>query len=122
MSEWKSKSDFEINKAVAEMDLKFKSCIDVEFFCNSYDRRCVDVVSQGLHVCSIDYCNNPSDAWPIIIENKISINNGMTLIPDVDYKWNDCWLCGNGKGVNSQCENPLRAAMIVYLEMNGVKP
>lgn len=69
-----------------------------------------------------DYCNNPSDAWPIILVNNISITKYLQL---------DDWeVFGGGVCVdydhciisNSDCsysyKNPLRAAMIVFLMMN----
>ncbi|MGL4754778.1 MAG: phage protein NinX family protein [Aeromonadaceae bacterium] len=54
-----------------------------------------------------DYCNNPSDAWPIIIESKINI---------LHYKIGMIGArCGAYIAVD---ENALRAAMIVFLMMN----
>lgn len=55
-----------------------------------------------------DYCNNPADAWPIIVENRIRIN------PILYTKWMaEDYL----EDVSSCDENPLRAAMIVFLMM-----
>ncbi|MGW9903211.1 phage protein NinX family protein [Cronobacter sp. 153480017-3] len=53
-----------------------------------------------------DYCNNPADAWPIIVENKISISNGGA------ERWT-----ANDVGIDNlyKDKNPLRAAMIVFL-------
>ncbi|MEX5207855.1 DUF2591 family protein [Citrobacter freundii] len=67
-------------------------------------------------------CNNPADAWPIIVGKKLSIINA-----------DDKWLCVpedepvNGvtgdavhmiySGDGAEHENPLRAAMIVFLMM-----
>lgn len=61
----------------------------------------------------VDYCNNPADAWPIITEHKISIYamseadargkwGAEAFYPNEAYHFND---------------NPLRAAMIVFLMM-----
>ncbi|MEN4908961.1 phage protein NinX family protein [Rahnella bonaserana] len=59
----------------------------------------------------VDYCNNPADAWPIILENKISINHWCT------GEWTaDCLF---GDFVFS--DTPLRAAMIVYLMMKDAE-
>ncbi|HCX4679521.1 TPA: phage protein NinX family protein, partial [Escherichia coli] len=62
-----------------------------------------------------DYCNNPEDAEPIIVENRIGI------IPAPE---NGLWKAAHRKvGSDStpyhmtQDENPLRAAMIVFLMM-----
>ena len=113
MSDWQDKSKLEINKAVAEIDPRFESCVDVEFFANDENDQAVDVVSQGVFICTVDYFYNPSDAWPIILESKIAIE------PIVCF--GDLWQA-NIKHHKEVCGNPLRAAMIVYLEMNGVKP
>ncbi|EOT1200355.1 phage protein NinX family protein [Cronobacter dublinensis] len=57
-----------------------------------------------------DYCNNPADAWPIIVENKISISNGG------EERWT-----ANDVGIDNlyKDKNPLRAAMIVFLLTRG---
>ncbi len=52
-----------------------------------------------------DFCNNPSDAWPIILENKINI--AFAASSD-ESQANAGYYCCIDK-------NPLRAAMIVYL-------
>lgn len=65
-----------------------------------------------------DYCNNPADAWPIITANKISIyamseadNRGHwgaeAFYPNEAYHFDD---------------NPLRAAMVVFLMMQESRP
>ncbi|EPS0644795.1 phage protein NinX family protein [Cronobacter malonaticus] len=55
-----------------------------------------------------DYCNNPADAWSIIVENKISISNCGA------ERWT-----ANDVGIDNlhKDKNPLRAAMIVFLMM-----
>lgn len=59
-----------------------------------------------------DPCNNPADAWPIIVENRIRIN------PILYTKWMaEDYL----ENVSSCDENPLRAAMIVFLMMQEEK-
>lgn len=69
---------------------------------------------------SFDGCNNPADAWPIIVENEISINpcyslGGSTMNYEPTGKW-------SAEHFNLESEqithkNPLRAAMIVFLMM-----
>lgn len=63
----------------------------------------------------IDYCNNPSDAWPIIV------GNGIGVTPHGEK-----WMANNFNPSNvgsyqvqtmSYDKNPLRAAMIVFLMM-----
>ena len=67
-----------------------------------------------------DYCNNPDDAWPIIVEHEIDViqNNGQdcplaTNSAVMMFRGDDVFIC--------QHENPLRAAMIVFLKMNEGK-
>ncbi|QGZ15035.1 NinX [Salmonella phage LPSTLL] len=67
-----------------------------------------------------DYCNNPDDAWPIIVKDEIDViqNNGRdcplaTNSAVMMFRGDDVFIC--------QHENPLRAAMIVFLKMNEDK-
>lgn len=67
-----------------------------------------------------DYCNNPADAWPIIVEHEIDViqNNGQdcalaTNSAVMMFRGDDVFIC--------QHENPLRAAMVVFLKMNEDK-
>ena len=65
----------------------------------------------------VDYCNNPSDAWLIIMENQITL-----FSPDYnkgDHDWR-AELYDRDEGIfDFTCINPLRAAMIVFLMMRG---
>jgi len=96
-------SDFEINKCVAEaagMELS-----------SDHSGAYVGVIRRSIgsrpNYGHVNYCNNPSDAWPIIYDNHISIIN--------DYGWG---ACHRRSGVESSMHvNPLRAAMIVFLMM-----
>lgn len=58
-----------------------------------------------------DYCNDPAYSWPIIFENEISIGVNES---EFGFNWiaastTDDHLCNH--------DNPLRAAMIVYLKL-----
>lgn len=68
------------------------------------------VKHEGYNVVSVmgvvDYCNSPSDAWPIIFGNEISLVNVDDAL----------WVARYGS-VYSEGKNPLRAAMIVFLMM-----
>lgn len=61
-----------------------------------------------------DPCNNPADAWPIIVGNRIA------LMPDASehgsHKWWDAQSSCQTHGIQYQA-NPLRAAMVVFLMM-----
>lgn len=104
-------SDFEINKRVASK-LKQITRILVPFVGN--ENKAVQVVKNGVW-CWFNPCNTWSDAGPIIVEHRIGI------IPAPE---NGKWRAAHRKtGDDStpyhltQHTNPLRAAMIVFLEM-----
>ncbi|EKD7758624.1 DUF2591 domain-containing protein [Shigella sonnei] len=100
-------SDFEINRAVAiakgfppdDCDIAKRGSPLVGVEWND---------DTGYAIKAFDYCNNPADAWPIIVENGIGIkkqSNGM-------------WCATRQGGLYPQYhENPLRAAMVVFLHM-----
>ncbi|HCB2161246.1 TPA: DUF2591 domain-containing protein [Escherichia coli] len=107
-------SDFEINKRVAiccgfapedcEIAKLGTSIVGVEWDDET-----------GYAIKTVDYCKSPSDAEPIIVENRI----GTIPAPE-----NGLWKAAHRKvGSDStpyhmtQDENPLRAAMIVFLMM-----
>lgn len=108
MTDYSKMSDFEINKAVAiSQGFAPENC---------------DIAKRGSSLVGVDwdedtgsatkvfdYCNNPSDAWPIIAEHEINIL----------WNWNESRLHGATANPIYEYEhgNPLRAAMIVYLMM-----
>lgn len=59
-----------------------------------------------------DYCNNPSDAWPVIVENHIAVVPYQYTIPQA---WPTAF--GAASKFTTEDRNPLRAAMIVFLKM-----
>ena len=70
-----------------------------------------------------DYCNNPADAWPIIVDSSISLIKcgDSWLAAEKGYGYEgiigDDDFCGYGSGAGVEGENPIRAAMIVFLMM-----
>lgn len=123
MNKYRDKSDFEINKAVAEIylhgnyllseekqEVYFAGMDGVDFLPNWY----------------FDPCNNPVDAWPIILKNRISI-----IIPGNEYSdgYSTPFAASGFDDVShitrntyytdeeSFNQNPLRAAMEVFLMM-----
>lgn len=93
MTDYSKMSDFEVNKAVAEI---------------TGDSR-PKVEEWGISRTIPDYCNNPADAWPIILDNSISV------IQHEEYQGQP-WFACKGR-INATNINPLRAAMIVFLMM-----
>ncbi|WP_368542411.1 phage protein NinX family protein [Enterobacter soli] len=63
-----------------------------------------------------DPCQKPSDAWPIIADNRISIMFDGTLpeYEGVYHEWCDALSSCRNFGIQHQL-NPLRAGMIVFL-------
>lgn len=125
MNKYRDKSDFEINKAVAE---RYLLC---DYRYNESDK-IVELVGIGLscefgssidiekeHVYGkFDPCKNPADAMPIIIENGISLFapglSDMWTAEYVDYETDREYGVYNYEAIN---KNPYRAAMEVFLMM-----
>ncbi len=102
-------TDFEINKLVAESiykDRSFDHCF--------YGESIID--PNSIYVCSygeykvVDYCNNPSDAWPIILEiwDKLIFAKSDPYF-GAEILWQEV--------IDKYSCSQLRAAMIVYLMM-----
>lgn len=122
MNKYSDKSDFEINKEVVKL-IKTKggySCVD-------YDEIVKVYVSQNTGIYKeFDPCNDPYDAMPIVIENKI------TVAYDKLY---ETWcahvgsvMSGDGgwdysiEPVINYCDdNYYRAAMICFLMMKDAE-
>ena len=94
MKDYSKMSDFEINKAVSTaLGMDVSGATEENNMMYGY-----------VH----DICNNPSDAMPILIENRISLTwvNGECRASSVKAGYHEF-----------SCGNALRAAMIVYLMM-----
>ncbi|EEV8754195.1 DUF2591 domain-containing protein [Escherichia coli] len=104
-------SDFEINKRV------FKAIVGAKplGYPHNADGRSVGNESNGNYRW-YDYCNNPADAWPIITENNISIILDNPSMPCATDNARDLF-DDAGPNVGVAYDNPLRAAMIVFLMM-----
>jgi hypothetical protein len=113
-------SDFEINKAVA---ISLGKKVSAEQYMDFGDRDenvvLCDLVSRMDE--GVNYCNNPSDAWPIILENKISTSWAHTCNGVVFWKAviTNQGQPGELRRIEWHDENPLRAAMIVFLKMQN---
>lgn len=67
---------------------------------------------------NFNYCNSWADMGPIIERERLDIEASLTC-----DEWLCCKLDEDGFFIVAEShKNPLRAAAIVYLEMNGVKP
>ena len=113
-------SDFEVNGYVS-MHMHGFSWIEFVDGCASHVK-CGNECSPGFAMIEVyDYCNNPSDAWPIITSNSIAIFE--TAVAGGDVRWvattnlDKSWLGYGAEGFDCYHNNPLRAAMIVFLMM-----
>lgn len=104
-------SDFEINWKVAEV-------LGLRSIHERGGSVCYQMQFGGS--CMVDYCNNPSDAWPIIDKNKIDmiyehVNDGewfAGVTCNEDFTQYEPWTTG---------PKAFRNAMIVFLMMNEGK-
>ena len=114
MKHYEDMSVFEINKLVAghlhgeEWWHKYNTVLTMQL-------RPTDSGGMSMKKSPVDYCNNPSDAWPIIVDNKINIEwrDSLKLHP-----------LAKGTGGNAchwSDKNPLRAAMIYFLKMKDTE-
>ena len=117
MNDYSEMSDFEINKMVAmtiegvDFDSNWNAKYAVDCFIKSMDMESVNVLWSGNEEYStFNPCNNPSDMWPLIIENKIDV----CFIGPASL-WTSFGLTKSKLFVESSGDNPLRAAAIVYL-------
>lgn len=115
-------SDFDINSAVHNAPMK--EPYKIEFLGNDRIRWVMGStnVTTGKVEYSKkslkDYCNNPSDAWKIIVDNGISLE--CIVVNRHEKTWRAQLKPAYVKHrVNHK--NPLRAAMIVFLMMQEEK-
>ena len=111
-------SDFEINKLVSkntdfgELVVSINDSNETVYLCEK------DGTFSIFPISHFDPCNNPSDAWPIILGNNISILKSGN-------EWMATWSeYGSHMAVNDiyvSDKNPLRSAMICFLKMKDAE-
>lgn len=109
-------SDFEINLKVA--NIVKDEWINVSR--KSGSETCLHIIDSNGAIghtkqSYIDYCNSPSDAWSIIVENKISIQSQGSN----SNLW--CAFWHSEPEFNYVSPKPLRAAMICFLKMKDAE-
>lgn len=118
MNKYRDKSDFEINKAVAECKYGIG--------CTGKTQGGDVIVFTDSFTAVFDPCNNPTDAMPIIIENGISlINDSGKLFAaapfvGIDGLLGDSVVCYGSRNY-SESDNIYRAAMEVFLMMKDAE-
>lgn len=108
MKDYSAMSDFDIQQAVLHETW------------GKHPVRLLGKMMLDIMLSDYDPCNNPADAWPIIVANKISILIDET----VDY-WSSALVhdfCdADAFSHGTSDNNPLRAAMIVFLMMKDAE-
>ena len=100
MKDYSAMSDYLINQHVAE-SLTGRYLYFSDYVWDSEEEK------------RFDPCNNPADAWPIILSERISIEHD-----------GDCWrsdLFNENGGYEAESDSPLRAAMTVFLMMKDAE-
>ncbi len=120
MKDYSELSNFEINKAVADIATNGTWHLEPSHPNNTTGGWLYG--SNGIQTYPMpDYCNNPADAWPIIVENRISLNWSET-----EKSWcahvggvmtEGCWCWDDDPSHHHDGSNPLRAAMVTFLMM-----
>ncbi len=103
-------TDFEINRKVLEI----KTGVNPLGYAHDADGRSACVVLHGNHYAWFDFCNSWADAGPIIAKNLIALK------PVSLFVGGHRWFATKGEGdfgIKAADNNPLRAAMIVFLMM-----
>jgi hypothetical protein len=81
-------------------------------------------------ISHFDPCNNPSDAWPIIVENTISLTRCFSsgnenwhadFIESIEESDDNENLFSCETSCSYYDKNPLRAAMICFLKMKDAE-
>ena len=119
--------DFEINRRVGKIIFELEG---KEFRTTNPMNNVVEFITGLGDEREFNYfngCNNPSDAWPIILENHISLTTDgcghwnadvISCISSDDEEYN--FKCETITGM-TQNKNPLRAAMICFLKMKDAE-
>ena len=132
MVDYSKLSDFEINSAVHNALLKkpyalvFMGDDQIAWTSENGDQIITEKVpytKNGVH----DYCNNPADAWPIIVDNHITISHLIctwsvtALVYDKKFE-NGFFIFKSDSDIGDiSSRGALRAAMIVFLMMQDAK-
>ncbi|MCX3078405.1 DUF2591 family protein [Klebsiella michiganensis] len=116
MTDYSKMSDKEINKQVA-FALGCKEVVPDIFMDDNRRYEFDKPKNKSGNRFYFDPCNNPVDAWPIVIDNKLSLNNyGSSWEASFEH-YKPVGAFGTDECVTSGVEdkNPLRALMIAFL-------
>lgn len=116
-------SDKELGVKVTIAIIKLKQT-GIKSIEHNVNQGCIWIETIGFHSYPIIDINNPADAWPIIVENEISLHWNWVEKDKCTAIGVKCETASLGKRYsNVECtlDNPLRAAMIVFLKMQACK-
>lgn len=119
-TDYSKMSDFEINGLTAKRTQKVGDFTQARglTFIYEYGNPVDDFGALCLGWKEFDPCNNPADAWPIIVDNGISLE--CIVVNRHEKTWRAQFKPAYVKHrVNHK--NPLRAAMVVFLMMQDEK-
>lgn len=105
MRNYSEMSDLDINKLVATLILDDFWVDGNSVMQHDFEQSQITGYDEEIE---FDPCNDPQDAWPIIVDNKISISWVVSY-------WQALSPLQRHVGGFQDENNPLRAAMIVYL-------
>lgn len=126
MKTWDDWSDFEINKTLFPFTKYFGKCKDIMQKKNT--NRSAVMWGDGANWFEFDGCKSWEDMGPIISDNEISLIRDVSTTPVVWEAVGKAWFThlgiesSLGRSFEAVNPNPLRAAAIVFLMMNGVNP
>lgn len=118
---YESMSDFEINKAAFLLAIKLGLAECEDLMQKKNHNKDSVMYADGANWHEWDGCNNPSDAWPVITNSKISIEYSVAESGWLAHCTNFIvakLVSGIGYEFEVTHKKPLRAAMIVFLMMN----
>ncbi len=125
MNKYSDKSDFEINKAVAIARGAEPFHNDGFKKSTGYFHKDAVIIKAKFKIGAFDPCNNPADAMPIIIENKIAVaydklyENWCAHVGSV--MGDGDWDYSIEPAINYCDDNYYRAAMICFLMMKDAE-
>lgn len=122
MIDYRKMSDFEINKRVA-IATGHKQLSSLLGWQGLQDGEFNAVMVRGpMKIGGFDPCNNPADAWPIILENRISLMFDKSTEEGDNAHWCLASSPCDQHIVDYVSESKLlRAAMIVFLMMQDAR-
>lgn len=121
-NDYSKMSDFEINCMIAKI-------LHTNFVQGAFPF--INDGSVRLYGCDRGFdfnpCNNPADAWPIIVANLIEVSPDYDFTDESEQElhatglWTANHVEVDGKSYYQSHQNPLRASMIVFLMMQESK-